>query len=139
MPLGDEHGIGLEGVRLRIIAWAFRPLHEVTATLEIAGGRSFVTIARLDGWPANPHLNSMARKYSGLRHLPYQIDGDHVHRFSDNAKLGAWAFGPQANLPIAAPISGGLRSFRDFLRTLGAEFHIEGVEKIDPPDWQGML
>jgi hypothetical protein len=34
VPLGDEHGIGLEGVRLRMTAWAFRRLDEVTATLE---------------------------------------------------------------------------------------------------------
>lgn len=35
IPLGDVNGVGLEGVRLRVNAWAYRRLHEVTATLEL--------------------------------------------------------------------------------------------------------
>ena len=82
VPLGDEHGVGLEGVRLRMIAWAFRQLDEVTATLEVEGGRSFVAIARVDCWPADPHLNLRARRVAALKQrLPREIIGHHVHRF----------------------------------------------------------
>jgi hypothetical protein len=139
VPLGDRTGVGLEGVRLRIIAWAFKRLHEVTATLEVQGGRSFVTIARLDAWPADPHMNLIARKHPAFRRYPVRIDGHHVHRFRDNAKLGLSAFAPQGNLPVAIGIPDSLGSFRDFLRILATEFRIDGVDEIDPPDWQVML
>jgi hypothetical protein len=136
--LGDEHGIGLEGVRLRMTDWAFHRLDEVTATLEVEGGRSFVAIARVDCWPADPHLNLRARKIAALRHLPREINGHHVHRYEDNARIGHSAFGPgpDGNLPAAAPLLERLTSFRDFLRTVGREFRIEGLDKIDPPNWQ---
>jgi hypothetical protein len=52
VQLADAGGVGIEGVRLRLSAWAYRRLYEVTATLEVVGGRSHVTIARVDGWPA---------------------------------------------------------------------------------------
>ncbi len=138
--LGDEHGIGLEGVRLRMTAWAFRQLNEVTATLEVEGGRSLVAIARVDCWPADPHLNLRARKVAALR-LPREINGHHVHRYEDNARIGLSAFGPgpDGNLPAAAPLLERLTSFRDFLRTVASEFRIEGLDKIDPPNWQVMV
>lgn len=139
IPLGDASGVGLEGARLQITAWAFRQLREVTATLEAEGNRSFVTIARLDGWPVDPHINPMRRNHPTLRHLPAQIDNHHVHRFADNARLGIEAFAPHANLPIAAPTPDDLGSFRDFLRTMAAEFHIDGADRIEPPDWRVML
>ena len=139
IPLGDEGGVGLEGVRLRIVVWAYKALREVTATLEVEGGRSFVTIARLDGWPIDPHMNVMARGRRSVKHVPMEVVGHHVHRFSDNAKLGLPAFAPDANLPIAVPIPNGLGSFRDFLRTLAVEFNIDGVDQIQPPDWRVML
>lgn len=139
IPLGDEHGVGLEGTRLRIIAWPFRRHTDVTATLEVVGGRSTVTIARLDAWPLDPHLNLMARRHSALSHLPAKVDGSHVHRFPDNARLGAAAFFPHGNLPIAAPILDELISFRDFVRILGVEFNIRGTDMISSPDWQSMI
>ena len=139
VPLGDARGIGLEGVRLRILAWAFRQLREVTATLEVVGNRSFVTIARVDGWPVDPHINPVRRNHPTLKRLPAQIVGHHVHRFADNARLGLAAFTPNANLPIAAPTPDDLESFRDFLRTVAAEFHIDGAERLKPPDWRVML
>jgi hypothetical protein len=85
---------------------------EVTATLEVAGNRSFVTIARVDGWPVDPHINPVMRQHPTLRRLPAQIDGDHVHRFTDNARLGVEAFAPYANLPVAAPLPNDLESVR---------------------------
>ena len=142
VSLGDEYGIGLEGVRLRMIAWAFRQLDEVTATLEVEGGRSFVAIARVDCWPADPHLNLRARKVAALkRRLPHEISGHHVHRFKDNARVGLSAFGPgpDGNLPAAAPLIEELTSFRDFLRIVAREFRIEEIEKTDPPNWHGMV
>jgi hypothetical protein len=144
VQLADSKGVGLEAVRLRLTAWAFRRHQDVTATLEVEGGRSFVTIARVDAWPSDPHMNSRkARRLSGLRNLEAQIDTCHVHRFADNAKLGRSAFGAglEGNLPIAVRIGGGgLGSFRDFLRTVGTEFNIGGLENIQPPNgWQTIL
>jgi hypothetical protein len=57
IALGQQGGAGLEAVRLRLIAWPFRKEYDVTATLEVEGGRSFLTIARVDGWPPDPHVN----------------------------------------------------------------------------------
>lgn len=138
IPLADSHGIGLEGVRVRLTAWAYRRNYDVTATLEVPGGRSFVAIARLDAWPSDPHMNVQARGRAGLSHLPAVLDSHHVHRFKDNAKLGMRAFG-SGNLPLAAPIDGRLESFREFLRICGQEFNIVGLDQIDPPDWTVMI
>lgn len=70
IPLADSNGVGIEGVRLRINAWAYRRMHEVTAILEVPGHRRFVNIARVDAWPADPHLNVRVRQHHALRHLP---------------------------------------------------------------------
>lgn len=114
-------------------------MHEVTATLEVSGHRSrFVNIARLDAWPADPHLNVKIRRHHGLQHLPPMIDGSHVHRFEDNARLGITAFHPYSNLPAATPTP-KLTSFRDFLRIVGEEFGIDGLPGIDPPNWQELI
>lgn len=139
LPLGDASKVGLVGVQLRLTAWAYRRMHEVTATLEVPGGRrSFVTIARLDAWPSSPHMNVTARKTSGLRHVPLLVEGSHVHQFSDNARLGLPAFLPPRNLPVAVPIE-PLTSFRGMLRTVAQEFVIVGLEDFDPPPWQEYL
>jgi hypothetical protein len=138
VALADEHGVGLEGVNLRIIAWPFKRHYDVSATLEVRGGRSFVSIARVDAWPPDPHLNARARGHPACGHLPLQVDGHHVHSFEDNARLGRDAFGA-GNLPLAAPVDGRLEGFRDFLRIVGEEFNIAGVEQLDPPNWTVML
>lgn len=138
IPLADEHGIGLEGVNLRLTAWPYRPQQDVTATLEVPGGRNFVVIGRIDAWPPDPHMNARARGHPACGHLPLKIDGSHVHRFADNAALGREAFGA-ANLPLAAPVNGRLQSFRDFLRICGEEFNIDGLDQLDPPDWTVMI
>jgi hypothetical protein len=101
-------------------------------------GHSFTVIARLDAWAPDPHLNVRARKYPGLGHLPPEVGQHHVHRFEDNAKLGLEAFGAD-NLPLAAPIADHLDSYRDFLRAVGAEFNIEGLDQLKPPDWSGLI
>jgi hypothetical protein len=140
IPLGDINGVGLEGVRLRLNAWAYRRLHEVTATLEVAGGRrSFVNIARVDAWPADPHFNTIARKIAGLRHAPPMVAESHVHRLEDNAKIGGKAFLPPHNLPVAVPVAEPLTSFRGFLRTVAQEFNIEGLDDFPAPSWQEYL
>jgi hypothetical protein len=139
IPLGNEDGVGIQGVQLRLNAWAYRRMHEVTATLEITGGRSFVTIARIDAWPADPHMNILARRYPNLRNVPPVVDGSHIHRFRDNARIGIKAFRPPFNLPIAIPIAESLTSFRGFLRTVAQEFVIVGLEDFDPPPWQEYL
>jgi hypothetical protein len=69
IPLADSSGVGLEGVRLRINAWAYRRMHEVTAILEVPGHRRFVNVARVDAWPIDPHLNIRARQHSALRQI----------------------------------------------------------------------
>lgn len=140
VPLGEKDGPGLEGVRLRVSAWAYERERDVTANLEVSGGRSFVTIARVDAWPSDPHVNTRWRDHPKGRHLPGIIDGHHVHRFADNAPLGRPAFGPLGNLPIAVPVGGGIRSFRDFLRTVSAEFRIAGLDDIDTPEgWRRLI
>jgi hypothetical protein len=141
--LADEDGTGLEGVRLRLKAWAYRRHRDVTATLEVVGGRSFVTISRVDAWPSDPHHNSYkALSKSGLKAFEPIIDGCHVHRFADNVKYGREAFGagPEGNLPVAEAFPHNLQSLRDFLRSVGAEFRIEGLDEFPgPPSWQVIL
>lgn len=139
IPLGDQNGIGIEGAQLRLGAWAYRRMHEVTATLEVSGRRSFVTIGRVEAWPSGPHMNTLARKHPALRHVPPVIEGCHVHRFGDNVHLGLQAFEPPRNLPVAVPIDPPLTSFRGFLRTVAEEFVIVGLEDFDPPPWQEYL
>jgi hypothetical protein len=138
IPLADEHGVGLEGVRLHLTAWPYRKLEDLTAVLEIQGGRSFITIGRVDAWAPDGHMNVRARNYPGLGHLPPEVGQHHVHRFDDNAKLGIDAFGAE-NLPLAAPIADRLESFRDFLRVLSVEFNIHGLDQLKPPDWSGLI
>jgi hypothetical protein len=139
IALGQQGGAGLEAVRLRLIAWPFRKEYDVTATLEVEGGRSFLTIARVDGWPPDPHVNGLARRHAALRHLPAIVEGHHVHRFLDNARLGREAFAPMGNLPVAAPLDDDLQSFRDFARIVEREFRIDGLSKLTPPDWQRLV
>lgn len=138
IPLSDSSGVGLEGVRLRISAWAYRRMHEVTSTLEVSGHRRFVNIARLDAWPADPHFNLRTRQHPALRSYPAVVNGSHVHRFEDNARLGISAFAPYSNLPVAFPTA-ELTSFRDFLRIVETEFGIHGLSVIDPPNWQELI
>jgi hypothetical protein len=141
--LADEGGTGIEGARLRLKAWAYRRHLDVTATLEVAGGRSFVTISRIDAWPSDPHQNSFkALRKPGLKAFPPEIMGCHVHRFEDNSKYGAEAFGagPEGNLPVAAAFPNNLQSFRDFLRSVGVEFNISGLDDFPSPlSWQGLV
>jgi hypothetical protein len=139
IPLAQSGGAGLEAVRLRLTAWPFRKEYDVTATLEVEGGRSFVTIARIDGWPPDPHINALARRHPALRHLPAIVEGHHIHRFVDNARLGLGSFAPLGNLPIAAPLDESLQSFRDFARIVEREFRIDGLAKFTPPDWQRLI
>jgi hypothetical protein len=137
VPLARASGEGLEGVRLRITAWPFRRQQDVTATLELLGGRSFVTIARLDAWPMDPHTNS--RPNAKLAGVPTSIDGHHIHRFDDNAKLGKAAFAPHGNLPIARSAAGTIDSFRQFLAMVSIEFRIDGISDLPPPAWGDLL
>lgn len=141
--LGDEKGVGLEGVRLRLKAWGYHRHRDVTATLEVVGGRNFVTISRIDAWPSDPHRNSYkVQKKPGLKGFPAEIAGCHVHRFDDNVKYGAEAFGagPEGNLPVAQAFPKGLESFRDFLRSVEAEFNVDGLDEFSsPPSWQGLV
>lgn len=141
--LADDKGTGLEGVRLRLNVWAYKRHEDVTATLEVVGGRNFVTISRVDAWPSVPHQNSYkALKKPGLKGFQAELPGCHVHRFDDNVKYGAEAFGagPEGNLPVAAAFPNNLQSFRDFLRSVGTEFNIDGLDEFPgPASWQGFI
>jgi len=139
IPLGTREGSGIQGAQLRLNAFAYRRMHEITATLEIGHGRLAVPISRVDGWPADPHMNHMARKHARLRRVPAVVEGSHVHRLLDNARLGLKAFRPPHNLPIAVPLPEPLTSFRGFLRTVGREFNIVNLEEFDPPPSQEYL
>jgi hypothetical protein len=141
--LADENGTGLEGVRLRLSAWAYHRRRDVTATLEVVGARDFVTICRIDAWPSTPHQNSYKTlKKPGLKGIQSELPGCHVHRFDDNVKYGPEAFGPgpEGNLPVAVAFPNGLQSFRDFLRSVGTEFNVDGLEEFPGPrTWQGLI
>jgi hypothetical protein len=139
IALADSSGAGLEGVRLRLVAWPFRREYDLTATLEVPGGRGFVTIARVDCWPSSPHVNTLSRRHGALRHLPPIIESHHSHRFTDNARLGKAAFAPLGNLPAAAPLDETIGSFRDFVRVVRDEFGIAGIDQFGPPDWQRLF
>lgn len=141
IPLGETCGPGLEGVFLRLNALAYRREFNVTATLEFPGGRSWITIARVDGWPSAPHVNIRARGHPALRRLPAMVEGHHVHRFADNARLGRSAFEPPQNLPVAVPVNESIQSFRDFLRIVAKEFHIAPeLDRFDSPDsWELLI
>jgi hypothetical protein len=139
IPLAERGGAGLEAVRLRLIVWPFRKEYDVTATLEVEGGRSFVTIARVDAWPPDPHINTVSRRHPALRRLPGMVEGHHIHRFLDNARLGRGAFAPMGNLPVAAPLEDDLRSFRDFGCIVEREFRIDGLSRLIPPNWQRLI
>jgi hypothetical protein len=139
IPLAQRGGAGLEAVRLRLTVWPFRKDYDVTATLEVEGGRSFVNIARVDGWPPDPHINAVAKRHPALRHLPAIVTGHHVHRFLDNARLGRGSFAPMGNLPVAAPLEDALQSFRDFARIVEREFRIDGLSRLTPPGWQRLI
>jgi hypothetical protein len=141
--LSDQNGTGLQGVRLRLKAWAYKRHSDVTATLEVLGGRSFVTISRIDAWPSDPHRNSFkVLKVPKLKGFPAELAECHVHRFDDNAQYGVVAFGagPEGNLPVAAALPNALQSFRDFLRSVGTEFNVGGLDNFpSPPSWQGLV
>ena len=66
------------------------------------------------------------------------IEGHHVHRYADNAKIGRKAFAPYGNLPVAWPLE-PIPSFREFLRIVSREFHIDGVETFQSPDWSSLI
>jgi hypothetical protein len=81
-------------------------------------------------------------KKATLRDLSSSNRGRSIHRFDDNAKYGAEAFGagPEGNLPVAEAFPNDLQSFRDFLRSVGTEFNIEGLDQFpSPPSWQGLV
>ena len=138
LPLARLSGEGIEGARIRITAWPFRRQFDVTATMEAPGGRSFVTIARLDAWPPDPHEN-VSRPHRQMLGVPAQVIGHHIHRFEDNARVGREAFAPFGNLPIARPIEGPIDSFRQFLDMVGKEFRIEGLADWPPPEWGELI
>lgn len=138
-PLAQTGGLGLEGVRLRITAKPFNRNQEVTATLEVPGGRNGVTIARIDAWPLDPHGN-VNREHRKMLNVPALIVGSHSHRFDDNARIGMDAFLPSWNLPIARELDRNIQSFRQFLAVVETEFRITGLSDFPAPDgWGGLL
>jgi hypothetical protein len=141
--LADENGVHIEGLRLRLTAWAYKRHKDVTATLEVVGGRNFVTISRVDAWPSTPHHNSfkVLKRLKG-KGLSEVVSECHVHRFEDNEKYGPEAFGPgpEGNLPVAVAFPNALQSFREFLRSVGDEFNIDGLDDFPSPSgWQGLI
>ena len=136
IPLAKVGGAGIEGARLRLLAHADRREWEVTATLEVEGGRSFVCIARVDAWPPDPH-KTVHRELCRRLGIPSEVESHHVHRFEDNALRGLEAF--RNGMPLARPIEGGNMSFRRFMEIVCAEFHVTGLEEFPPPPTWGSL
>lgn len=137
LPLATTDGIGIEGARLRMVAWPFRREYGVTATLEVEGGKSFTTIARIDAWPSDPHDNTR-RDICRRLGIPVTVESHHIHRFEDNALIGLEAF--SGNLPIARPIHEATLSFKKFLAVVEREFRVRGLQGFPcPPTWEGLL
>lgn len=134
--VGEGRRAGIEGARLRLRAHADRREWEVTATLEVEGGRSFVCIARVDVWPPDPH-KTVHRELCRRLGIPLEIESHHVHRFEDNALMGLEAF--RNGMPLARPIEGDKMSFRCFMEIVCAEFHVTGLEEFPPPPTWGSL
>lgn len=139
IPLAEVNGAGIESARLRITAWPRERNFDVTATLEIEGGRGFITIARVDAWPPDPHDNTR-RDICRRLGIPVTVEEHHVHRFDDNACIGREAFHPFGNLPIARPISEATLSFKKFMAIVETEFRISGIRDFpSPPNWGALL
>lgn len=131
VPLNDGSGVTIEGARLRLHVPARRLDMDMTATVESLdwqGGPC--CIARLDANPTSPHTNSHWRKLG----VPPRIEGTHLHPLELNVRLGREAFAP-GNLPVAQPIKDDIRSFRDFLRSVGNAFSISGISNLPTPPW----
>lgn len=134
--LADETSASLEGTHLRIMAWKRRSLEDVTAILETLYEGKPTCLARVDCHPRSPHTNQHWRKFG----CPATIDGSHVHRFEENARVGRDAFHPVGNLPVAYPVEEEPQSFRDFVRLVGVVFAIAGLDDLPPPPTQeGMV
>ena len=132
--LCDEAGASIEGLELRLVAWRDRPHEDATALLQVEDD-GWVAISRLDCWPPSPHVNKYWRKLGQAS----QIEGTHVHRCADNARLGRRAFKPHENLPSAVAVDSTPHSFRDMMELVEFHFNVDGAAQLPPPDWQGRL
>ncbi|RWC32342.1 hypothetical protein [Mesorhizobium sp.] len=130
----DDSGATLEGVELRIVVWRDRPLEDATALLQVEND-GWMPISRLDCWPYSPHTNRYWRR---LHQIPI-VDGSHIHRTEDNARLGRKAFTASENLPSAVVVDSEPQSFRDMLRMVEFYFNIDGACDLPPPQWQERL
>lgn len=130
--LADVNGPSIEGLRLRLEAWANRPMCDLTATLELLDGAQWVCLSRVDVAPYGPHSNKDWRTLG----IPPDITGSHFHAFSDNVKLGKGAFAPTGNLPAARPLGREPDSFREFVVVVGQIFNIDGSADLPCPEWQ---
>lgn len=135
VQLEDEHGVVLEGVRLRLTAWADQPMVDIVAIFEILSSERWMCASRVDFVPQAPHSNKHWRK---LR-LPADVNGSHIHSFEDNAKLGRLAFTASENLPAARPLGEEPNSLRDIFRVVGEAFKIEKLNALPMPEWNGSL
>jgi hypothetical protein len=130
----DGSGVSLEGVELRIVVWRDRPIEDATALLQVEND-GWMPISRLDCWPYSPHTN---RYWKRLHQAPI-VEGSHIHRTQDNARLGRKAFTASENLPSAVSVDGEPQSFRDMLRLVKLYFNIDGACDLPPPQWQERL
>lgn len=133
--LQDENAIALEGVRLRLAAWAERYMEDMTTTLEVLYLERWVCISRIDFIPYAAHANKHWRRFK----LPAEVNGSHIHSCQNNAKLGLEAFTPRENLPVAMPLDQEPRSFREVLSVIEKEFGVSGLADLPPPEWNGRL
>lgn len=135
VQLSDEHGVSIEGVRVRVVAWVNRPMEDITVTFEVLNVQNWLCISRIDIQPTGPHTNQHWRKFN----LNPDVNGSHIHSFEDNVKLGREAFAPLGNLPNALPLDEEPASFREICQLVTKVFRVEAFDSLPTPEWNGSL
>ncbi|GJD73111.1 hypothetical protein CFIICLFH_1336 [Methylobacterium goesingense] len=135
VQLMDKSGASIEGAEVCLMMWRYRPMEDMSAILSVAYEGKSVCICRVDVRPAAPHINKHWRRFGG----PSEINGSHVHQFSDNATLGRKAFDPFGNLPQAVPLHTEPDHLRDFLQVVERAFNVDGLTTLHPPPTQESL
>lgn len=129
--LMDANDATIEGARLRFRVWVDRPMDDITLTFEALDRDGWHCISRIDVAPPGSHPNKHWRRLS----LEPMVEGSHIHRCKENARLGGIAFTAQENLPAAVALEAEPQSFRDICRVAEIEWNIDGLSNLEPPFW----
>ena len=129
----DIEGVTIEGLLLRIIAFADFPEEAVTVQLEYSqAGRRDSAVDRINWRPLHTHENG---NKGPAEYRLITIEGTHRHSFEHNW-LTAEARLRKSNLPVAVPLNPEPDSFEALLAFLGECFRINGLRVIEHPPWR---